>query len=384
MTKRRNAVTIATAEGFPLAIDVLAASGPPELGFLRRAWFAAGGESQAQTLTAVRADGTPIAAIPSRPAGPAMLRARAVPGGYWPFRGVPIAADASDEELHALLSDNALNPCWRLGPVYRDAGTLRLRRIARRAGWTILTRRSGRSWVLDITALQAEGPWPRASTLKKNRAHLRKLEAEGAVAWRSVRGADWAQDVFDALAAIEAASWIATTTDGSGAKFLKPEQRAIWENAARDPVLAEMLSATLLTVGGRPAAFSLDLTCGALQYGIASSYDEAFARFRAGRLLAWKQIEDAIAAGVARIDWGAGDSGYKREAGAVPGPLIEDHLFVRSAALAAVLRPGWERSFTRSAKEPDAEWEAERDPLANLPQILMAGMVAAAAAALGE
>jgi CelD/BcsL family acetyltransferase involved in cellulose biosynthesis len=45
--------------------------------------------------------------------------------------------------------------------------------------------------------------------------------------------------------------------------------------------------------------------------------------------------------GVACIDWGAGDPGYKSEMGAVAGPAIVDHLFVRNRLLARLVRPFW-------------------------------------------
>ena len=56
-------------------------------------------------------------------------------------------------------------------------------------------------------------------------------------------------DDLHTIAGIEAASWIASRTDGSGAKFLNAGSRAFWEKAAADPVLAEMMSALILRVG---------------------------------------------------------------------------------------------------------------------------------------
>ena len=79
------------------------------------------------TLVARRADGEPIAAIPLVSRGKGPLRLSEVPGSYWPYRSFPVARDASDAELAALLASPAahaaLGPVWRLGPILADDPT---------------------------------------------------------------------------------------------------------------------------------------------------------------------------------------------------------------------------------------------------------------------
>jgi CelD/BcsL family acetyltransferase involved in cellulose biosynthesis len=346
------AIDVEVHAGFPAAIDQAAAGADPRHGFLRRAWFEATGGEGAATLVATRADGRVVAALPTAPAGPALLGLRAVPGSYWPYRSFPVALDASDEELAAFLSSGAarraLGRAWRLGPVYEDDPTAsRLLGLAARAGWTALSRRLGTSYRLDIAALQAEGSWPRTATLRKNRWIEKRLAELGDLEWERVSGSGWNEAAFEALAEIERNSWVIKKTDGTGAKFATLANCHFWEAAVRDPCLADMISAAMLRIGGTPAAFAFSIHTGLTRYNVANSYDERFARHSPGRALLYRDFQQAIEAGTGEIGWGSGDAGYKTEMGAVPGPEIVDLLFVRNRPLAGLLRPFWERSGNR-------------------------------------
>ncbi|WP_332838034.1 GNAT family N-acetyltransferase [Sphingomonas sp. MA1305] len=337
-------------DGLSVAIDRVAEAGSASHAFLRYGWYAAalaayGGA--ARTLV-VEEDGAPVLALPFVGLGPAMLRLAAVPGCYWPFRSFPIALGAGEGALGAALDALAgtINGL-RIGPVYDDDATaMPLIAAARMRGWTTIDRFVADSWLLDMAAVQAEGTWPRNSTLRKNRFHEKHLAEHGVPAWHFLHGADWPA-AFDRLAAVEEASWIATRTDGSDAKFTTTGHGAFWRAAAADPVLADMLRAALLTIDGRPAAFSFDLDAGDLKYAIANSYDPAFAKHSPGKLLYYRNLVEAIGRGVTRVDWGAGDSGYKQVIGADRGPAIRDWLLLppRLPALAGrLLRGLWQRS----------------------------------------
>ncbi len=341
------------AEGLASAIDTVAAAGPASHGFLRYGWYAAalaayGGSPR--TLV-VEDDGVPVIALPFVGFGPGPLHLAAIPGSYWPFRSFPVAHGASEGGWNAALAALAgtVNGL-RIGPVYDDdPGATPLIVAARRAGWCAMPRFVADSWLLDMTALRAEGTWPRGSTLRKNRQLERQLGERGTPEWLGLRGADWPA-AFDRLAAVEAASWIASRTDGRDAKFTEGGHGAFWRAAAADPEVAAMMHAALLTIDGRPVAFSFDIDAGDLTYAIANSYDPAFAKQSPGKLLYYRNLGSALDRGIARVDWGAGDSGYKQVIGATKGPAIRDWLLLRPGAPAwagRMLRGLWARSGQR-------------------------------------
>jgi hypothetical protein len=333
--------------GFPAAIDDLAARNGSGDTFLRAAWYRATSGEAASTLLLRQGD-TILAAIPTCLVGPALVGARKVPGCYWPHRGVVLAEGLNPQQLEPLFKGrgaHALGQVWRLGPVRGDdPSPALLARAAERAGWTVLARPAGAAWVIDLAAAAASG-WPRASTAKRLRRYERNLAAQGAVSWRHVRGVAWDEQVLEQLGRIEADSWIARETDGSDAKFLHPHQRRQWQRALADPVLAEMLCATILLLDDRPIAFCLDLDNGPRQYGIAGSYVESFAPWHVGKLVNYRVMADAIADGQTLLDLGSGDSGYKREMGAVAAYQLSDLLFVRNPLLARVFARVWGESF---------------------------------------
>lgn len=341
-------IGVAAEAGASSALDRVAAAAEAEHSFLRAAWFGAAGGASLATLVARRAGGEPIAAIPLVSRGKGFLRVQQVPGAYWPYRSFPVARDASDGEFAALLASPAahaaLGRAWRLGPVYSDDPTgARLADLGRAHGWTVLRRRLATCYVVDLKRLAADGPWPSAKTLRKNRWCERRLADMGELEFRTVSGAAWTPGVFDILAGIEAQSWVGARADARDTKFVRPESRRIWERAVEDPALAASLSCSLLHVGGVPAAFTFSLESGTKRCYIANSYSERFAASSPGRILLYRDFQQAAAAGIETIGWGAGDPGYKAEMGARPGPDIVDYLIVRGGVLAALARPFWER-----------------------------------------
>lgn len=341
-------VTVEEEAGASPALDRLAEAGADAHGFLRAAWFGAAADASLATLVARRADGAPVAAVPTVSRGKGPLRLREVPGSYWPYRSFPVIRDAGDAELAAMLASPAagksLGRAWRLGPIYSNDPTgARLAAAAREAGWTVLRRRLATSYRIDLKRLTADGPWPSTKTLRKNRWLERRLEEMGALEFRTVTGAGWNAAIFDTLAEIEKESWVGSKADARDTKFIRPESRRLWERAIEDSALAASLSCSLLHVGGAPAAFTFSVGSGAIRHYIANSYSERFAERSPGRILLYRDFEKAAEAGVETIGWGAGDPGYKTEMGAAPGPEILDYLIVRGGLLAALARPFWER-----------------------------------------
>ncbi|MES2020589.1 MAG: GNAT family N-acetyltransferase [Pseudomonadota bacterium] len=333
-------------DGLSGAIDTVAEAAPVPQCFLRYQWYAAALEAYggaARTIV-VEDDDEAVIALPFVGVGPALARVAMVPGCYWPFRSFPMHARVAPRAVDALLdtlgrSVNAL----RIGPVCDgDASLAGVLERARAKGWAVLDRFVADSFVLDVT----QEDWPRGSTLRKNRFHEKHLADHGALDWRFVGAGEW-DAAFDAFALVEGRSWIGAKTDGRDAKFTRTGHGAFWRAAARDPALAGMMSAALLTIKGVPSAFSFDLDCGATRYAIANSYDPAVARHSPGKLLAYRNLVRAKAAGIRTVDWGAGDSGYKQTLGAVQGPALRDWLLVRPgipAGVARLLKGRWSAS----------------------------------------
>ncbi|UZK66973.1 GNAT family N-acetyltransferase [Sphingomonas sp. M1-B02] len=382
-------VSVEMRHGFPALLDGLADRALGPRAFLRSAWYAGDG-TDGTTLIARRVDGSAVAAIPTVSIGPSLLGARAVPGCYWPFRSILIDRSATAAELAETfkhpLTRSALAPLWRVGPVYKDdPATVLLKRAVARAGWTVLSRSISKTFLFDLAASGEEGGWPRRSTRRRLAGYEKQLAQSGPVSYRHVTGPGWDEAALAALAAIEANSWVGKTTDGSGAKFLNEDQRRRWREKVRDPVLAQALSATILFVGDTPAAFSFDLQDGAVQYSIASSYDDRFAAGRPGRIVTWRQLEWARGRGITTVDLGAGDSGYKQDMGAVQGSEILDLLIVRSRSAAKLLRLKWgeESAIGRDAFLPATDL-GHAALLTRIEPWLAAGAITAAALALSE
>lgn len=354
-------------DGLPHCLDVVADRGSASHAFLRHGWFAAAIEAyggRARTLVA-RVDGEAALALPMISVGPRALGLATVPGSYWPFRGFPLAR-ADTPVLNAALAALAREVrALRIGPVPDgDPAVSPLLDAARARGWAVLDRPVGDGWLFRLGVAHAQGDWPRASTLKKNRFHEKHLGAHGALDWRFAGGDDWPA-AFDRLAAVEKRSWLVERTDGRDAKFTGRGHGAFWRAAARDPVLRTAMRAATLDIDGTPVAFSFDLVAGETCYAVANSYDPRYAKHSPGKLLYTRNLQDLAARGVRLVDWGMGDSGYKRVIGAEPGPSLRDRLLVRpgaTAALARTLGGSWER---RERTRP--ERHADRAPRAQAP-----------------
>lgn len=357
-------------DGLASAIDLVAARALPSHRFLRRSWYEAallayGGNARTIVITDA---GRPMAALPFVRVGPAPAGLAAVPGCYWPFRSFPVTREAGPPVAAALLDCLGANlRALRIGPIYDGdpaLGWLKLEAQAR--GWAVIDRFVADSYLLDMARLRAEGAWPRNSTLRKNRFHEKHLGSHGAVEWQFVSGEGWDEATFAALALTEEKSWLADRTDLSDAKFSQTGHGLFWRAAAADPVLAQMMWAAMLRIDGRPAAFSFDLNAGPLKYAIANSYDPVYGKHSPGKVLYYRNLVRALEDGMALVDWGAGDMGYKRTIGAAKGPAIRDWLFVRPgicAQAARMLANVWRNSGNRpvAAKDNDAVALAGRE-----------------------
>ncbi|WP_298465098.1 GNAT family N-acetyltransferase [uncultured Erythrobacter sp.] len=329
-------------------IDVLADADDPCRSFLRASWFQAGEEPATSVVTARDKNGSARAAFPLRAKAIGPVSINQIAGAYWPFRGCPVdraaSAEALAEALEGKTTRSQLGNVWRMGPVVDDDPALDLlKEAAKSAGWHILSRPVGSLFVLDLVALTASGNWPSSKGQQKDRWRVRQLEKTGPVNITHFTGDDWTSQTRDAIAEIEANSWVGKLDEGGDTKFLDPSLRTFWEGVAKDPAIAAMIRGSLLHVGDTPAAFTFGLDCGDTRYCVANNFDQQFHKFSPGRILLYDDFTSAAARGLARIDWGLGDGGYKRQMGAEECSTVSDLLFVRGAIPAALLRRVWQR-----------------------------------------
>ena len=329
-------------------VNALAEADDPRRAFLRACWFEASDDPSLHTMIARDLQGRPLLALPlvGKSVGP--FNIRQIAGAYWPFRGVPIDRTAGVEELASGLADHTvagqLGPAWRLGPVIADAPSLLLlRKAAAQAGWHCLERKISSLFCLDLIALRASGTWPSTKGKQKDRWRVRQLEKTGPVRIGTFTGLDWTAATRDAIAAIEAASWVGQLDRGGDTKFRDADLRQYWERAAQDPVIAAMIRGHILWVGDTPAAFTFGLDAGDTRYCVANNFDQQFNKFSPGRVLLYHDFEDAADRKLLRIDWGLGDGGYKGAMGAHEDAPVIDLLFVRNPVVARIAAFLWKR-----------------------------------------
>jgi len=334
------------------AFDALAVADRPDRAYLRKQWFLSGPEP-ATTFTVARGPGgKPLAGFGMRPKaiGPDALGLKIpeVAGPYWPFRGVPLDASASTQELAAAMRApsfaKSIGPAFRLGPVVRDhASVAQLSKAATLAGWTVLTKQVGQHFAVDLKTLIASGNWPSTRGQRKRRWHVRNMEKIAPVRFEYFTGEDWTHTTRDAMATIEANSWLGTLEDGGDTKFRDPALRATWKDAAKDPVLASMIRGSLFWIGDDPVAFTFGLDCGTSRLLIANNFDMNFKKESPGKVLIYDDFLKAADRGIELMDLGLGDAGYKSDMGAEQVGTIVDLMFVKNPLFARLLRPLWER-----------------------------------------
>ena len=222
-----------------------------------------------------------------------------VPGSYWPFRGFPVAAGLNAGEFAAFLQDRgirrSLGSVWRFGPVYQSDPAVRLLlRVASRAGWSVVSRRVATNFSMDLGQLHSVGDWPRTSTRERLRYLERQLAGHGAVEWRFVRGSEWSDGVFGQFASSKSGVGLASIQTARRPSSSRPTivdsgrvwfVTRSWRARLRGPA----------EVAGAPVAFSLDIDAGSTKHIVANGYDEAWARFSPGKLLAYRNLAEACA-----------------------------------------------------------------------------------------
>ena len=171
------------------------------------------------------------------------------------------------------------------------------------AGGTVFRRPEAPSFYLPLPSTFDAYLAGRSS---KFRNHLRRMEkklaATGPVAVTTA-GVDLDADAaFEALLAVEAASW--KHAHGTAITAV-PHQVVFYRALLRDMAAAGALHLTFLTVGGRPVAYNLGLVCRGEYAYLKTSYIEALKPLGPAVVLRARLVERLIAEGVSALDFPA-------------------------------------------------------------------------------
>jgi len=277
---------------------------------------------------------------------------RAAVGPYLPHRGLvltsraDVAADACAAAANSLINYVPWRLGLRMGPISdQDTAIATFVAALRHRGWSVVTRRLGNCMVIGLPADMAEFNERLGGIIKRANYYERRMRRIGEVRIAEARASEderWPSVVDDA-AAIEKNSWIPRENgdlllSGSG-------DRMFWRQAATDEFLRSALALWIVYFNEVPVSFSLTLDAGKTKFILANLYDERIKTYSVGSILTFHVISRAIDQRFQQIDWGLGDSGYKKRWLAKPGYGLYDLIAFPPGpmgwALQGILRKGF-------------------------------------------
>ena len=263
-------------------------------------------------------------------------------GGYAPFRTLLIAETAPETTADALVDFLAreIKPkAFRFGPVEANRPEIKaLIKALKARNWHFCLINRGDDHLLDLPAdLESyEATVPKKQRQRMN-ALRRRLDDEGEVKLERYRGlepAEWNR-VFDQLALIERASWLASK--GGDFTYADPGQAAFWRHYVSDEGATQALSVWVMSVNDRPISFNVALDSGPCRYGLFCHYDEALKRYAPGNIVNRETIVTCFEDGRNHLNLGRGDSGNKARFGANRTEPLEDWMTMPPTAAGRVL-----------------------------------------------
>jgi hypothetical protein len=280
-------------------------------------------------LVARDASGGLIAALPLvrlRRLGNAL---RILGGYYWPYRGVPaVRGHPLLPQAMAGLVTRLGSPLatWlgvRLGPVrVGDETIVLLLDTMKQQGWRIGIAPAGRTFHLPLPATIEDFDRTRRPLIRKVEYYKRRMAKDGAVSIRSHEVTSANCDALcRVLSQIERASWLGGSGD---LKFSTAADLAFWRQMCARNDASSGLVAHILYLNDVPISFSFNIDSHDRRMILANLYADATKALSPGWILAHHVIRDAIERGLALIDWGTGDPGYKSKWGAVPADQLID------------------------------------------------------------
>lgn len=343
----------------------------PEIRFLAAGWWQAWAKAllphgnwrgPLRLLVARDHQGVVQAVLPLAEQIMAGITVQSLAGGYTPFRTLLIAETAPDdtaEALVAFLAEEIKPKAFRFGPVEANRPEIKaLIKALKARGWHFCLVNRGDNHLLD---LPADHDSYEATVSKKQRQRMtalrRRLDGEGKIRIRRYSGLDplaW-NAVFDQLALIERASWLAST--GGDFTYADPRQAAFWRHYVSDEAAAHALSVWVMSIDDRPISFNVALDSGPCRYGLFCHYDETLKRFAPGHAVSREVILSCFLDGAKSFNLGRGDSGNKARFGANRTEPMEDWMTMPPTAAGRILhlaacakfRANIEKSAVRNA-----------------------------------
>lgn len=207
-----------------------------------------------------------------------------------------------------------------------------------------------------------------ASKWKSNlRNREKRIAAIGELTHETITSATPDLDArLDECFALEAKTW--KGAQGSAIDS-DPRTRRFYRQIAKDAAADGTLRLHTFRVGGRLAAFQLDVEAAAIEYVIKIGYEPELSKLSPGALLLKRVIAAAISRGLERVDLLGGDMPWKRDWTGRVRPHVSFFAFGRGPlgislhALEFVAVPLAKAALKKRApRRPDASVSADSDP----------------------
>jgi CelD/BcsL family acetyltransferase involved in cellulose biosynthesis len=240
---------------------------------------------------------------------------------------------AEDEQAAEALAEEALSQGVRAVSIARlgcGSPLEVLRRTARRHGYRVVVRPSGRMPYLRCLPTLAE----HERALSRNLRHdverrLRRLVEHGAVSiqvWKSPSNLD---ELLDEAFRVEQLGW----KGGRGTAIAsEPRTRRFYSAVAHWGVEESMLRLAFLRVDERAIAFQLDLESADTYYSLKIGYDPSYEQFSPGKLLAYSMASRAVCRGLASYELLGTDEVWKQRWTDAARDVVDLHAFAATPA----------------------------------------------------
>lgn len=161
---------------------------------------------------------------------------------------------------------------------------------------------------------------------KSMRSAVNKMHKHGTFKIKAHRSADCAEHLIGILSTITKNSWkVGAETD-----IFNPAYKGFWEKAFRETLAVGQTTLWVLYDKEHPVGYEWTLKHGRRLFSLKADYDEKYAHFSPGNLLAWHILENSFETGVLVIDYLMGGRDYKKRWATDSYQLVELLVFNRS------------------------------------------------------